>query len=125
VEYAVAASRQARSVLAWEEAARVLSLALDGAREPLTAARRCELLIELGDALMFAGKAVPALLACLAATLVWTRDRQTAAGRGRRDQLSAEALALACGLRDARLLAGAMGAPWAHGSARATRPGSA
>ena len=173
VEYALLASRQARSVLAWEEAARVLSLALDGTREPLPPERRCELLIEQGDALMRAGEPGPAgqvllqaadlarqlgdgrllalavlvvgeanaflptggpdfgvgllevalgmlgegeaelrvrLLACLAGTMVWTRDRQTPEGRERRDRLSAEALALARELGDGSLLARALNA---------------
>jgi DNA-binding SARP family transcriptional activator len=174
VEYAVRASRQARSALAWEEAARVLSLAVDGARQPLPPPRRCELLIEQGDALMLAGEHAAAgrvllqaadlarqlgngrllalaalavgernaflsvgggpdfgiglletalrmlgeeraelrarLLACLSSTLVWAGDRQTPAGRERREVVSAEALALARRLGDGRLLARALGA---------------
>jgi DNA-binding SARP family transcriptional activator len=56
LEYALLASRQARTALAWEEAVRVLSLAIDNLQEPLPPARRCELLIEHGTALMLAGE---------------------------------------------------------------------
>lgn len=187
LEYAFLAGRQARTVLAWEEAVRVLSLALDDAGE-LPPARHAELLVELGDALMSAGEAGPGgrvllqaadlarrlgdgrllaraalgvgesdaflgtcgpdvgiglldaalrmsdqdegdadgvglrvrLLACLATTLVWAKDNQTPANRGRRDRLSAEALALARDLGDgrglARTLSARIAATWSPGN---------
>jgi DNA-binding SARP family transcriptional activator len=57
LEYALFASEQARMMLAWEEAARLLELALGLAADDLAPDRRCLLLLDLGAALGAAGDA--------------------------------------------------------------------